>query len=189
VDTHLPAEQLDEILSLQLTVAWAGEAAGDPKRLGWWRTDLVDREGGGDLFARLTPRTGVWASLALARSAARRVDSTARESVAHGDALWTPFHFGFDIDEQLDDRMAYHRSHERRPAEVLGPRYLVERPWSQEGLEALLKALGAPAVTETPAGRQIAARAGSPADAASLLFAALQPLGATYPLPYFEVLA
>ena len=186
---HLPAEQLDEILALQLTVAWAGEAAGDPKRLGWWRTDLVDREGGGDLFARLTPRTGVWASLALVRAAARRVDSTARESVAHGDALWTPFHFGFDIDEQLDDRMAYHRSHERSPAEVLGSRYLVERPWSKAGLEVLLKALGAPAVTETPAGRQITTSVVAPAHAASLLFAALLPLGATYPLPHIEALA
>src|SRR6187455_1033423 len=53
---------LDEILSLQLAVAWAGEAAGEPARLGWWKSDLVDGEGGGDLFARLVPRTAKWAS-------------------------------------------------------------------------------------------------------------------------------
>ena len=44
---RLTHAQLDEILALQLTVAWAGEAAGEPPRLGWWKTDLVDKEGGG----------------------------------------------------------------------------------------------------------------------------------------------
>ena len=38
---------LDAILAIQLTVAWAGEARCDPKRLAWWDTDLVDPEGGG----------------------------------------------------------------------------------------------------------------------------------------------
>jgi hypothetical protein len=50
-------------LSLQLAVAWAGEAAGEPTRLGWWKSDLVDPEGGGDLFARLALRTAPWAGL------------------------------------------------------------------------------------------------------------------------------
>jgi hypothetical protein len=53
--SRLTPNQLDELLALQLTVAWAGEAAGEPTRLGWWKTDLVDAQGGGDLFARLTP--------------------------------------------------------------------------------------------------------------------------------------
>ena len=73
-----PAE-LDEILALQFTVAWAGEAAGEPPRLGWWKSDLVDPEGGGDLFARLVPRTAAWASLALVRLAAQGVDAAARD--------------------------------------------------------------------------------------------------------------
>lgn len=184
---RLTAAQLDEILALQLTVAWAGEAAGQPARLGWWRTDLVDREGGGDLFSRLVPRTAAWAGLALVRAAARRVDEIAREKVARGDTLWTPFHFGFDVDEQLDDRLAYHRSHEHRPADVLGPRYVVERPWSKAGFERLLGDLGATRTTVTPSGRKVAAQAASPADGAPLLFAALLPLGPSYPLPYIEV--
>jgi len=45
---------LDTILALQMTVAWAGEGLCDPKRLNWWRTDLVDELGGGDLFQRLS---------------------------------------------------------------------------------------------------------------------------------------
>ncbi|KYF49442.1 hypothetical protein BE08_33000 [Sorangium cellulosum] len=54
---RLSPAHLDEILALQLTVAWASEAAGEPPRLGWWRSDLVDPEAGGDLFVRLLPRT------------------------------------------------------------------------------------------------------------------------------------
>ncbi len=54
---HITQHALDAILALQLTVAWAGEGLADPKRLDWWRTDLVDPMGGGDLFARLFPKT------------------------------------------------------------------------------------------------------------------------------------
>lgn len=186
---RLTNTQLDAILALQLSVAWAGEAAGDPPRLGWWRTDLVDREGGGDLFSRLVPRTAPWAGLILVRAAARRVDEAAREKVARGDTLWSPFHFGFDVDEQLDDRLAYHRSHEHRAADVLGAHYLVERPWSKPAFEQLLTSLGAPSVSVTPSGRHVSARNIAPSDAAPLLFAALLPLGPAYPLPYVETTA
>jgi hypothetical protein len=186
---RLTPKQLDEILGLQCTVAWAGEGAGEPRRLGWWRTDLVDREGGGDLWKRLAPRTAVWTGLALVRAAARLVDQTAREKLARGDTFWTPFHFGFESDEQLDDRLAYHRSHEHQPSDVLGPRYLVEQPWSTTAFEALMAGLGTPVVTLTPAGRRVSALAASPADAAPLLFAALMPITASYPVPYLETSA
>jgi hypothetical protein len=43
------------LLTLQLLVAWAGEALSDPPRLGWWRTMLVDELGGGDLCQRAEP--------------------------------------------------------------------------------------------------------------------------------------
>ena len=36
-------------------------------RLGWWDCDLVDADAGGDLFARLLPRTARWAALKAAR--------------------------------------------------------------------------------------------------------------------------
>jgi hypothetical protein len=183
---RLAPNQLDEILALQLSVAWAGEAAGDPRRLGWWKTDLVDLEGGGDLFARLVPQTAAWASLSLVRTAARRIDATAREKLARGDEIWTPFHLGFLVDEQVDDRIAHHRVHRHVPSEVLGPRYLAAHPWSKPTFEALLARLGSPDVTVSLAGRLVEARAGSPADAVPLLFAALMPLEATYPMPYIE---
>ncbi|WP_441290427.1 BREX-6 system BrxE protein [Sorangium sp. KYC3313] len=53
----------DDSRAVQLTVAWAGEGICAPPRLGWWRTDLVAVEGGGDLLERLLPRTHAWASL------------------------------------------------------------------------------------------------------------------------------
>ncbi len=186
---RLSSPQLDEILALQLTVAWAGEAAGDPARLGWWRSDLVDAEGGGDLFARLVPKTAAWASLILVRAVAMRIDEAAREKLAGGDTAWTLFHFGFAVDEQLTDRLAYHRSHQHVPAEVLGPRFLATRPWSTRALEEMLRSLGSPKVTLTPAGRKVEARAVSAAlEAAPLLAAALLPLPArsSYPMPYLE---
>jgi len=88
--TATPTAALDEILALQLTIAWAGEGLCQPKRLDWWRTDLIDDAGGGDLFARLLPRTKAWASLEAARIAAARADRAAREQMAPG--VQTPSH-------------------------------------------------------------------------------------------------
>src|SRR3990167_3395844 len=97
---------LDTILALQFTIAWAGEGRCQPKRLGWWDTDLIDDAGGGDLLRRLAPRTHAWASLEAAREAARRVDEKARKKMADPDAMRTLFFLGFDLDEQLNDRLA-----------------------------------------------------------------------------------
>jgi hypothetical protein len=182
---RVPDAQLDAILALQCTIAWAGESAGE--RLGWWKTDLVDPEGGADLFARLVPRTAPWASLALVRAAARRHDDAARAKLAERDDIWTLFHFGFTIDEQLAERLAYHRTHEHVPADVLGAHLLTTKPWSKAGLEALLRELGAPKVETTSAGRLITAKTTSPAEAAALLAAAMLPLPAQYPMPYTEL--
>lgn len=182
---RVPDAQLDAILALQCTVAWAGESAGE--RLGWWKTDLVDREGGHDLFARLVPRTAEWASLGLVRMAARRHDDAARAKLADRDDLWTLFHFGFAIDEQLADRVAYHRTHEHVPADVLGAHLLTTKAWSKSGLEAMLRELGTPKVETTSAGRLVLAKTTAPAEAATLLAGALLPLPAQYPMPYMEV--
>jgi hypothetical protein len=42
----LPDETLDERLTLQFAVAWAGESGDDQPRLRWWKTDMVSKHGG-----------------------------------------------------------------------------------------------------------------------------------------------
>lgn len=186
MSSRLSSAQLDAILSLQLTVAWAGEAAGESPRLGWWKTDLTDREGGGDLFARLVPRTAPWATLGLVREAARRVDEGLRMKLARADGVWTLFHFGFAVDEQLADRLTFHRNHEHVPVAVFGEGFLPASPWSRDAFESMLGRAGKEKAEITPAGRKIALRLATPPDAAARLASALLPLAPAYPLPFAE---
>ena len=183
---RLSPAHLDEILSLQLAVAWAGEAAGEPARLGWWKSDLVDPEGGGDLFARLVPRTAKWASLILVREAAKRVDAAMREQSGLADRAFTLFHFGFSIDEHLTDRLAFHRAQLHEPPQVFGDGFFVGSAWSKSAFEALLAPLGKPRVEATPGGRLVVAQKAQGIELARLLAAALLPLAPKYPLPYVE---
>lgn len=97
--------ELDTALTLQLVVAWAGEA-GDPPRLGWWRTDMVSEYGGEDLFQRLLPNTWRWATLQAAREAARRTDAESRREAHDADALVSLFGMGVEADRRLDERLA-----------------------------------------------------------------------------------
>jgi hypothetical protein len=182
----LSPDALDEILALQLTVAWAGEQGAEPTRLGWWSSDLVNKLGGYDLFHRLAPRTHAWASLGLVRKVAATVDAGLRKSMAGGDGLWTLFHFGFDVDEALSERLAQHRAAERAPAEALGPRLLVSETWSPQALSKQLSSLGSPKTTTEPGGRRVSAKTGSALEAARLLAASLADLPARYPMPYLE---
>ena len=122
---------LDEILALQFLVAWAGEGRCKPRRLGWWDTDLVDPDGGGDLLARLAPRTHAWAALEAIRETARQTDTKARERHGEPDRLRTIFFLGFEAHEKLSDRLAAHcglafrrprRCRCHSPSPVSGPR-------------------------------------------------------------------
>jgi hypothetical protein len=183
----LTPEQLDHILALQLTVAWAGEAAGEPARLGWWKSDLVDPEGGGDLFARLVPRTAAWASLILVREAACAVDRSARDPLGKGDRLATLFHFGFVVDQQLTDRLSFHRQQQHDRALVFGADFFVGKAWSKGAFEALLRELGQPKVELTPAGRCVDVAGAGGVELARLFAATLLPLSPKYPMPYAEV--
>ncbi|NVJ19966.1 BREX-6 system BrxE protein [Myxococcus sp. AM011] len=129
------SEQLDEILALQLVLAWAGESPGGQQpRLGWWKTDLVDPDGGGDLWRRLLPRTHHWAGLDAARRAARRVDERLRRESARADDMRTLFHFGFEIDEALDERLAHHKLEAHPPVEVLPLLQVTGAPFDREAL-------------------------------------------------------
>jgi len=186
MEKRLSPQQLDEILTLQLNVAWAGEAAGSPPRLGWWKSDLVDSEAGGDLFARLTPKTAAWASLILVRAVAIRVEEAALATFHARDKMWTLFHLGFAMDEQLEDRLAFHRSQRSKPEDVFGERYLVGKPWSKDGFAAELGKLGKPTAVPVPNGRKVFNGGSAPVEACKMIAAALLPLERTYPLPYVE---
>jgi hypothetical protein len=116
---HLTPQELDEILSVQLLLAWAGETpSGNQPRLGWWKTDVIDEEAGGDLWKRLLPRTHRWAGLDAARRAAYLTDERLRRPAKNADSQRTLFHFGFEIDEALAERLAHHVLEARTPVEV-----------------------------------------------------------------------
>ena len=178
------AKTLDTILALQLTVGWAGEKAEAPERLGWWNTDLTDEMAGGDLFARLLPKTASWAGLELARQAAMRADRAARSKLAHPDQVWTLFHFGFELDEAIQDRLEHHKRHAGHPSVAFEKVWGVRESWDQASLERFLAELGKPSVEETPAGRRLKKVPESALEAARALAGALLPLGDRYPLPH-----
>jgi hypothetical protein len=186
MSVRLSNEELDQILALQFSVAWAGESGGQPRRLGWWQSDLIDADTGGDLFARLLPRTHEWAGLSLARCCAVRVDATGRDLLSGKERVQTLFHLGFEIDEQLCDRVAEHRRHRRSPQEILGDHLAIGYPWSADAFAKRLAAFGSPKVEVTPGGRRLKAKKLAPLDAAQLLAAALLPLADKYPLSYLE---
>lgn len=178
------AKDLDAILGLQLSVAWAGERAAEPARLGWWNTDLTDAMAGGDLFSRLLPKTAKWAGLELVREAALRADRLARSKLARPEGVRTLFHFGFALDEALQDRLGHHKRHGRAPQEVFAAVWGVSAIWDKAAFAEFLQGMGPVSVEEVPAGRFIKALAPSPKEAALTLAAGLLPLGALYPLPH-----
>lgn len=176
---------LDHILGLQITVAWAGEAGGSPKRLGWWDTDLVDELAGGDLFRRLLPRTAPWAALEAVRRAAMQRDDISRKRLGQPDAAMTLFHWGFAIDEQLRDRLSGHKRHGAEPADAL-PSLWMREPFERAALESHLNGLcPAPETKAEPGGRRIARPAEQLQDRASQLARALTPLSELYPMAYW----
>lgn len=187
--TSLGTEQLDVILGLQLTVAWAGEKAAEPERLGWWNTDLTDANAGGDLFTRLLPKTAAWAGLQMAREAAIRADAQARSRLANPDTAQTLFHFGFEVDEALRDRLAHHKRHGHVPQEVLSAAWGVGESWDAEAFSRFLTALGSPKTEDTPAGRRVKKAPTDVVEAARTLAAALMPLAKVYPLPFADLKA
>ena len=109
---------LDQTLTAQMVVAWAGESGEDP-RLGWWQTDLVSEFGGEDLLKRLLPRTWPWAMLQAVREAARRKDEELRGKASDPDQLVTLFRFGFVLDEQIEERLQFHKRSGLSPVEAL----------------------------------------------------------------------
>jgi hypothetical protein len=183
------AGEIDSILALQLFVAWAGEGRSEPKRFGWWDTDLVDSAGGGDLLARLAPRTHAWASLELVREAARRVDARARGKHGDPDKLRTIFFLGFELDERVGDRLAELKRLGGAPEKALPLPFQLGAEFSKEGVVEVLSKAGKVAFDKVPpVGRQLKGAAPAAAqDMVQQLAAALVPIADEYPLPYFKV--
>ncbi|HCF56399.1 MAG TPA: BREX-6 system BrxE protein [Myxococcales bacterium] len=182
-----PTSTLDAILALQLTVAWAGEARCEPARLGWWQTDLIDEAGGGDLLARLLPRSHAWASLEAVREAARRADESSRRKLADPDAVRTLYFFGFDLDEALAERLAQLKREGRKPAEALSFPISLDEPFSADRIADALRVSTTPAFEIVPGGRQLKAALPSAIDhAARNLAAALLPFSEGYPMPFYR---
>lgn len=182
--------ELDEILTLQLAFAWAGESSpeADERRLGWWRTDLVVEFGGLALLQRLTPRTYEWAAYEAAREAARVVDARAREVDAGADDLVSLFHLGHPTDEQLDDRLHALKAGGAAPKDAL-PRLgeLVTQPWDPKAFAAWLDASKPPSHAREPAGLRIKAAAPeAPLQRVKNLVAVLAILPDEYPCAHYR---
>lgn len=183
----VPTTALDAILAVQFTVAWAGEGRCSPRRLGWWETDLIDEAGGGDFFARLLPQTHAWASLEAAREAARRTDAKARSRMAAPDAMRTIFFLGFELDEQLGDRLLAHKHGGRTPAEVLPLALPLTADFSTEKLVSTLQT-STVAFTKVPNGRQVKGPRPEASDVlVNRLASALVPIVEQYPLPFYAL--
>jgi hypothetical protein len=182
-------DAIDSILVTQLFVAWAGEARSQPKRLGWWDTDLIDEAGGGDLLARLAPRTHVWASLEAVREAARRVDAKARAKHGEPDRLRTLLFLGHETDERLADRLGALKRAGEPPEKALPLPFPLRGGFDQAKVVEVLSKAGKVAFDKVPpVGRQL--RGAPPAAQDQMverLAAALVPIGEDYPLPYYKV--
>jgi hypothetical protein len=185
--TSIRPATLDHVLSRQFAVAWAGET-GEERRLGWWSTDLVSEFGGQDLFRRLMPATWTWAVFQAVREAARRHDYRLRSQAHNPDKLRTLFCFGPELDTRLDERLQDLKRAGGDPRRVLPDLgELVDSPFSTTNFGAWVRLHGLAEVVPEPAGRRIKGSAPPALDVSTnQLVAALDPLGAEYPLPYFR---
>ncbi len=183
---------LDLALTAQIVVAWAGEGGEEP-RLGWWQTDLVSEFGGEDLLQRLLPRTWPWAMLQAVREAARRKDEELRAKASDPDQLVSLYRFGFELDEQIEERLQAHKRDGLPPVsalpglgEVLGS--TLHQPWDRAQFQEWVESYGPVQADAVPTGRQLkgAMPAGLDRRVAELV-AALAPLVDSYPLPHFRL--
>lgn len=184
---------LDSILSWQFLIAWAGEGNGELQRLGWWRTDLTDEAGGGDFFRRLLPKTWKWAAFEAVRAAAIQQDWDNRQQLAQPDLVNTLFFWGFDLDEQLADRLLAHKQSQRPLAEKLTLPLELSDKFDRAAFEAALDTFEQSVDYKVvPGGREIQAagqRAGLPdyEVRSRTLAAALLPLSENYPMPFYRL--
>jgi hypothetical protein len=184
---QLPITELDDVLSVQLALAWAGESGEEP-RLRWWRSDLTSEFGGQDLFQRMLPRTWRWATLQGAREAARRRDAEERAKDHDPDRIVSLYRLGFEVDERLDERLQDLKASAKEPLKALpGLGAVLSERWRPERFASWLRAHGEVDFVKTPIGRRL--RGEPPESLTELvqkLIAALAPLGNEYPLPHYR---
>lgn len=182
----VPMSDIDLALTAQLVVAWAGEA-GEDRRLGWWRSDLVSEFGGEDLFRRLLPSTWAWAVLQGARETARRRDAALRRQDHDPDRVLSLFNFGFELDERIDERFQDLKRAGQDPNEALPGLAVIEADWDPGRFFAWVSAHGQAESSPTPIGRRLK---GAPPAALDQqvrrLVAGLAPAADSYPLPHFR---
>jgi hypothetical protein len=184
-----PSDSLDAILAFQMAVAWAGEGLCAPKRLDWWRTDLIDLKGGGYLLQDLLPKTYQWASLEAVRRAAIHQDKQVRQGIAQSDQIRTLFFWGFGIDEQLDDRLKVHKQSGKAPINALPLPLELGSQFSKADFEEVIRLPNR--ITEfqlVPSGRELVGK--MPDDlklCVQKLGAGLLPLADRYPMPFYRV--
>jgi len=180
---------LDAILALQMTIAWAGEGLCEPKRLNWWRTDLIDVAGGGYLLQNLLPKTHQWASLEAVRQAAIQQDKQIRQNLAQPDHVRTLFFWGFVIDEQLADRLSQHKRSGQSPDRSLPLPLEMGRDFATTNFESAIRIPSQVIDFKlAPNGRELV---GKMPDSLELcvrnLAAALLPLAEQYPMPFYRL--
>jgi hypothetical protein len=184
--TPIPLSDIDLALTAQLVVAWAGEA-GEDRRLGWWRSDLVSEFGGEDLFRRLLPNTWAWAVLQGVRETARRRDAELRRQEHDPDRILSLFNFGFELDERIDERLQDLKRSRQDPHQVLPGLAVMKAGWDQGRFFEWVNGHGEVETTATPIGRRLK---GTPPAAVDQqvrrLVAGLAPAAHSYPLPHFR---
>lgn len=149
---------------------------------------MVSKYGGLALLGQIAPRSAQWAAFEAAREAARRVEEKARSRDADPDRIVSLFRLGFEVDEQLQDRLVEHK---RRGAdvEVVLPRLsALVGEWERDRFIAWAREGGdEPNVVSDPGGRRLTGA--PPADrvvAARRLVRALVPPTGTYPFPHYR---
>lgn len=178
---------VDRVLTAQLLVGWAGEGGEEP-RLGWWRSDMVSEFGGEDLFQRLLPQTWRWGVLQAAREAAKRRDAELRLQDHNPDRILSLFHLGFELDEQVEERLAAHKNSGVMPGEALPVlENFVGKDWERARFEAWLREHGNEEYVTVPAGRRLKGDApGEISVIVDRLLAAHVSLGDAYAMPHFR---
>lgn len=186
VQVSPPQSEIDFALTIQLAVAWAGEAGSTP-RLGWWRSELVSEFGGEDLFRRLLPATWQWGMFEAAREAALRTEGALRRVDPEPDRIVSLYCLGTATDERINQRLIDLKRSGRPPMDALpGLSEVVLQSWNGEHFFDWVISHGSAETVATSIGRRLKRRLPeSLRQQVEILLSALAPLVDVYPLPHF----